>query len=250
MMVYSGHSNLKRVSTECGGKSPQLILDDAENIDAIAEQAIGIYENAGQVCSAGSRIYVHRSRYEEFVERFTAWTRDLFALGDPLDPEKTMGPLVNLEQQKRVLGYVETGIAEGARLAFGAGRPRRSRKAPSSNPPCSSTSSTRCGSPGRRSSDRSPPSCRSTTSGMLSRKRATASTDWPLRVDAGRQARPPVREGRRSRRRLAELLRQGRHDLAVGRIQAVGLRTRQRDGSALTVHTDEIRLARPAHPPG
>ena len=64
MMVYSGHSNLKRVSTECGGKSPQLILDDAENIDAIEANAIGIYENAGQVCSAGSRIYVHRSRYE------------------------------------------------------------------------------------------------------------------------------------------------------------------------------------------
>ena len=124
MMVYSGQSNLKRVSTECGGKSPQLILDDAENIDVIARQAaIGIYENAGQVCSAGSRIYVHRSRYDEFVERFTAWTRDLFVLGDPLDPETTMGPLVNVEQQKRVLGYVETGIAERARLAFGGGAP-------------------------------------------------------------------------------------------------------------------------------
>ena len=196
MMVYSGQSNLKRVSTECGGKSPQLILDDAENIDVIARQAaIGIYENAGQVCSAGSRIYVHRSRYDEFVERFTAWTRDLFVLGDPLDPETTMGPLVNVEQQKRVLGYVETGTAERARLAFGGGAPASFPQGAFVEPTLFLDVDHEMRIAGRRSSDRSPPSCRSTTSGMLSRKRTTASTDWPLPCGRGTSGAPTCSRG-------------------------------------------------------
>jgi acyl-CoA reductase-like NAD-dependent aldehyde dehydrogenase len=126
MMVYAGQSNMKRVSTECGGKSPQIVMDDAENLDFIARQAaIGVYENQGQVCSAGSRLYVHRRHYDEFVERFADWTRRLFRLGDPLDPTTTMGPLVTAEQQQRVLGYIEIGKAEGARLAFGGKVPER-----------------------------------------------------------------------------------------------------------------------------
>ncbi len=120
MMIYAGQSNMKRVSTECGGKSPQIVMDDAENLDFIARQAaLGIYENQGQVCSAGSRIFVHRRHYDEFVDRFTRWTQSLFRLGDPLDPVTTMGPLVNAEQQQRVLRYIDIGKAEGARLAFG-----------------------------------------------------------------------------------------------------------------------------------
>jgi gamma-glutamyl-gamma-aminobutyraldehyde dehydrogenase len=125
MMVYAGQSNMKRVSTECGGKSPQIVMDDAGNLDFIARQAaIGIYENQGQVCSAGSRLYVHRRLYEEFVERFSAWTRRLYLLGDPLDPSITMGPLVSIEHRRRVLDYIRTGRAEGARVVFGGEVPR------------------------------------------------------------------------------------------------------------------------------
>jgi gamma-glutamyl-gamma-aminobutyraldehyde dehydrogenase len=124
LLTYSGQSNMKRVSTECGGKNPQIIMADAADIDSIARQAvIGIFENQGQVCSAGSRIYVERSRYDEFVDLFGSWTRRLFAAGDPLDPATTLGPVVDRAQHDRVLGYIEIGLREGASLAFGGGIP-------------------------------------------------------------------------------------------------------------------------------
>lgn len=125
LLTYAGQSNMKRVSTECGGKNPQIIMSDAADLDFIARQAaIGIYENQGQVCSAGSRIYVQRSRHEEFVELFSSWTARLFAPGDPLDPATTLGPVVDRTQQARVLDYIDIGKREGASLAFGGGVPQ------------------------------------------------------------------------------------------------------------------------------
>jgi acyl-CoA reductase-like NAD-dependent aldehyde dehydrogenase len=124
LLTYSGQSNMKRVSTECGGKNPQIIMSDAPDLDFIARQAvIGIYENQGQVCSAGSRIYVQNDRYDEFVDLFTSWAGKLFAAGDPLDPTTTLGPVVDKTQQARVLDYIQTGKQEGADIVFGGGVP-------------------------------------------------------------------------------------------------------------------------------
>lgn len=124
MMVYSGQSNLKRVTTECGGKSPQIILQDCPDLQRAADAAVaGIYSNMGEVCSAGSRLLVQRSIYDDFLERFKETARKTTRVGDPLDVETTVGPLVSAEQQNRVLGYIDAGKSEGATLSFGGAVP-------------------------------------------------------------------------------------------------------------------------------
>ncbi|HEU0154591.1 MAG TPA: aldehyde dehydrogenase, partial [Stellaceae bacterium] len=124
MMVYAGQSNLKRVTVETGGKSPQIITAETPDLDRAVDYAItGIYANKGEMCSAGSRLLVQRSIHDEFVERFTAKVQSAFHIGDPLDPATTMGPLVNRTQQQRVLGYIDRGRQEGASLTLGGGTP-------------------------------------------------------------------------------------------------------------------------------
>jgi gamma-glutamyl-gamma-aminobutyraldehyde dehydrogenase len=124
MLQYAGKSNMKRVSLETGGKSPQVFLADLPDLDVAVESAIyGIFSNQGEVCNAGSRLLVERAIYDEFVARFRERGREEFTVGDPLDPATTMGPLVTFEAQKRVLGYIESGRDEGASLEFGGGVP-------------------------------------------------------------------------------------------------------------------------------
>jgi len=124
MLVYAGQSNLKRVSLECGGKSPQIILADTPDLEAAARAAVaGIYGNSGQVCTAGSRLLVDRAVHADFVELFLAEAREAFRPGDPLDPATTLGPMVSLAQRDRVLGFIERGRAEGGRLRLGGAAP-------------------------------------------------------------------------------------------------------------------------------
>ena len=124
MMVYAGQSNMKRVSLECGGKSPQIVMADVEDLDTAVKYAVqGLYHNQGEVCNAGSRLLVDAGIHDKFVEKFTHLTQQEFTPGDPLDPDTTLGPLVSHEQQQRVLGYVESGRREGACLAFGGDVP-------------------------------------------------------------------------------------------------------------------------------
>lgn len=122
LMIYAGQSNMKRVSTECGGKTPQIVLGDYDDLDTAVTYAVnGIYGNQGEVCNAGSRILVDKSIHDDFVERFSARTRENFVLGDPLDPSTTIGPLVTASHQQRVLSYIDIGRKEGAALKFGGG---------------------------------------------------------------------------------------------------------------------------------
>ncbi|MDR2637350.1 MAG: aldehyde dehydrogenase [Zoogloeaceae bacterium] len=122
MMIYAGQSNMKKVTTECGGKSPQIVLPDADLDTAVTYCVNNIYTNQGEVCSASSRLLVHESLYDAFIEKFSASAKR-FVPGDPLDPATTMGPLVTREQQQRVLSYIEKGKAEGGELVFGGGVP-------------------------------------------------------------------------------------------------------------------------------
>jgi gamma-glutamyl-gamma-aminobutyraldehyde dehydrogenase len=120
LMISAGESNLKRVSLETGGKSPQLFMDDLADMDAAVDAAVrGIFDNAGQVCNAGSRLLVHAAIHDEFVERFTARAAALYAPGAPLDPATTLGPMVDRAHQQSVLTWIGRGRAEGARLALG-----------------------------------------------------------------------------------------------------------------------------------
>lgn len=124
MLVYSGQSNMKKVALECGGKSPQIFLEDLPDLDRAVEAAFrGIYGNQGEVCNAGSRLLVARGIHDEFVKRFTARAAQAFTPGDPLDPATSLGPLVDHHSQRRVLGMIEKGVSEGARLVMGGDAP-------------------------------------------------------------------------------------------------------------------------------
>ncbi len=113
--------NLKRVTLELGGKSANVIFDDADLDSATKAAASGIFFNSGQVCSAGSRILAHSSVYDEVVERMVARAKAV-RVGDPTQSTTTMGPIVSELQMKRVLEYVEIGVKEGAILAAGGSR--------------------------------------------------------------------------------------------------------------------------------
>jgi acyl-CoA reductase-like NAD-dependent aldehyde dehydrogenase len=116
MRRAAGH--LARVSLELGGKSANIVFADAD-LDAAGQGAIaGIFAAAGQTCVAGSRLFVHRSVYEPLLERLVDRARSL-RLGDPLDPATEMGPVAFPEQFDKIMGYIQAGVDEGARLAHG-----------------------------------------------------------------------------------------------------------------------------------
>ncbi len=124
--VYSGESNMKKVSLECGGKGPQIFCEDLEGelLDRAVETAInGIFFNMGEVCSAGSRLIVHSKIYDEFVAKFIEMGKGAYTCGDPLDPDVNLGPLVDHESQSRVLAMIETAKSEGGKVEFGGAAP-------------------------------------------------------------------------------------------------------------------------------
>ena len=124
MLQYAGQSNMKRVSLECGGKTPQVYMADTANMErAVAAAYNGIYANMGEVCNAGSRILVEKPLHDEFVERFIAEGKEAYVAGDPLDPDTNLGPLVTEEAQQRVLSFIESGKEGGATLEFGGDAP-------------------------------------------------------------------------------------------------------------------------------
>ena len=124
ILQYAGHSNKKRVSLECGGKTPQIFTADLPDLErAVSAAYNGIFSNMGEVCNAGSRLLVDREIHDAFVDRFVSDGKNAYRPGDPLDPATNLGPLVTTEAQKRVLEYVESGKQDGARLVFGGGVP-------------------------------------------------------------------------------------------------------------------------------
>jgi gamma-glutamyl-gamma-aminobutyraldehyde dehydrogenase len=128
MMIYAGQSNMKRVATECGGKTPQIVMGDA-NLDAAVNYAIsGIFGNQGEVCNAGSRLLVDKKVHDDFLDLFVKRSKTVFQPGDPFDRKTQMGPLVTKSQQKRVLDYIAIGKKEGAKLAFGGNVPHGMEK--------------------------------------------------------------------------------------------------------------------------
>jgi acyl-CoA reductase-like NAD-dependent aldehyde dehydrogenase len=112
---------LKRVTLELGGKSPNIILPDADLDVAIKGSYQAIYYNAGQNCNAGSRLFVQRDQYDDVVAALVEAARKA-RIGPGLDPDTRLGPLVSAEQEERVLGYIESGKAEGAELVTGGGK--------------------------------------------------------------------------------------------------------------------------------
>ncbi|MFL9874638.1 aldehyde dehydrogenase [Paraburkholderia megapolitana] len=121
IMQYAGQSNLKRVWLELGGKSPNIVLPDCPDLDRAANAAAGaIFYNMGEMCTAGSRLLVHRDIKDAFLERLAVAARG-YTPGNPLDPQTSMGAIVDQVQLDRVLGYIEAGRAE-AKLLLGGSR--------------------------------------------------------------------------------------------------------------------------------
>ena len=118
----AAESNLKKVTLELGGKSPNIFFGDASWEAAVEGAVFGVFVNQGEVCSAGSRILVEKSIHARFVEAIVEKARRI-QLGDPMDRATKMGPLVTVAHRKRVLGYVEQGRREGARLVLGGETP-------------------------------------------------------------------------------------------------------------------------------
>jgi aldehyde dehydrogenase (NAD+) len=121
IMTAAAQSNLKRVTLELGGKSPNIIFADTD-LDAAVEGAhMGIFVNQGQSCCAGSRVFVEEKIYQQFVEKSVARAAKR-RVGDPLDPTTDQGPQVDQSQFDRIMGYIESGRTEGATLACGGER--------------------------------------------------------------------------------------------------------------------------------
>jgi len=121
IMKAAASSNLKKVTLELGGKSPNIVFNDADIEKAISWVNFGIYYNHGQCCCAGSRIYVQSGIYDKFIEAFKKRAQEN-KVGDPFDEQTFQGPQVSQLQYDRIMGYIEEGKKEGATLEIGGGR--------------------------------------------------------------------------------------------------------------------------------
>jgi aldehyde dehydrogenase (NAD+) len=121
-IVEASAGNLKRVQLELGGKGANIVFDDADLEAAVAGSAFAIFHNQGQACVAGSRLILHESIADAFVEGFVRLARSI-RIGDPLDPATEMGPLTSPEHRDRVLGYVKIALDEGAEILTGGTAP-------------------------------------------------------------------------------------------------------------------------------
>jgi aldehyde dehydrogenase (NAD+) len=121
IMEAAAKSNLKRVSLELGGKSPNIVFADTDLDEAVEGAHFGLFFNHGQCCCAGSRVFVEEKIYDRFVEKSGARARKR-TVGDPFDPRTEQGPQVDQAQFDKVMGYIESGRSEGANLVCGGDR--------------------------------------------------------------------------------------------------------------------------------
>ncbi|KAF7368645.1 Aldehyde dehydrogenase [Mycena venus] len=121
IMAAAASSNLKNVTLELGGKSPNIIFDDADLEQAVNWAAHGIFWNHGQACCAGSRIFVQEGIYDKFLQMFTERTKNI-NVGDPFSPGVDQGPQVSQLQYDRIMGYIESGKKDGATVHVGGNR--------------------------------------------------------------------------------------------------------------------------------
>jgi aldehyde dehydrogenase (NAD+) len=121
IMEAAAKSNLKRVTLELGGKSPNIVFADTELDEAVEGAHFGLFFNHGQCCCAGSRVFVEEKIYDKFVEKSGARARNR-TVGDPFDPGTEQGPQVDQPQFDKVMGYIESGRKEGAKLVCGGER--------------------------------------------------------------------------------------------------------------------------------
>ncbi len=119
LLTYSAQSNLKRIVLECGGKSPSVVLEDAENLDEVAQNIVyAALWNMGQNCTANSRVIVHKALKAELTRKLLG-ELDNWSTGEPMNPENHLGAIINRRQFDKILGYIESAKSQGAKLLFG-----------------------------------------------------------------------------------------------------------------------------------
>ncbi|KAJ5678572.1 Aldehyde/histidinol dehydrogenase [Penicillium maclennaniae] len=133
-IMKAAASNLKSITLETGGKSPLVVFEDANLDQAVKWSHVGIMSNMGQICTSTSRIYVHDSVYENFVERFKQYTIETSVVGSQFDPKVNHGPQVSAAQRDRILRYLEAAKKEGAKLVLGDNQPPNNAKGYFANP--------------------------------------------------------------------------------------------------------------------
>ncbi len=121
LIVHAATGNLKKVSLELGGKSPNVVFKDADMDTAIPGSASAIFFNHGQCCCAGSRLFIERPVFDRVVEGVASQAKKI-KVGSGLEPDTSMGPLVSDEQLRRVCGYLEIGLSEGAKAVVGGNK--------------------------------------------------------------------------------------------------------------------------------
>jgi len=122
LLQYSAESNLKRIVLELGGKNPQVLFDDAGDLDYVARQALSaVFWNMGENCSSGSRLIVQRGLKKKLLARMVELSKE-WIVGDPLDPATKIGPMIGESHMKRVLEYIEAGKREGGKVILGGKR--------------------------------------------------------------------------------------------------------------------------------
>jgi acyl-CoA reductase-like NAD-dependent aldehyde dehydrogenase len=120
-ILQASAGNMKKVTLELGGKSPNIVFPDADLDKAVAAAVIAFCRNSGQICSAGTRLFVHESLHDEIAQRISRIASE-YRIGSPMEQSTQLGPLVSQKQMERVLSYVDTGKAEGAQLLLGGER--------------------------------------------------------------------------------------------------------------------------------
>lgn len=123
-ILHAGADTFKKVTLELGGKSPIIVFPDADFDSAVRAAVMGIMVNAGQICAASSRLVVHEDIANRFLEALAEKTRQV-KVGDPFDPATQVGPVVCSRQYDKVMSFIQDGVAQGARLIVGGGRPAR-----------------------------------------------------------------------------------------------------------------------------
>lgn len=118
-VMAAAAQTLKNVTMELGGKSPLIVFEDADIDEAITGAMLANFYTQGEVCTHGTRVFVHKSLYAEFVTRIVNRTRDNIVVGDPLNPKTNLGALISKSHMHKVLSYIQLGKDEGATLAFG-----------------------------------------------------------------------------------------------------------------------------------
>ncbi|MGI8517473.1 MAG: betaine-aldehyde dehydrogenase [Acidimicrobiia bacterium] len=122
LVMANAAATLKNVTLELGGKSPLIIFEDAQLDNAVSAALMANFYTQGEVCTNGTRVFVHDDVHDEFVERLITRTAKM-KIGDPMDPDTHVGALISADHMEKVLGYIEAGRAAGAKVLIGGGRP-------------------------------------------------------------------------------------------------------------------------------